>query len=91
MIWVQVSIVSSVGYHLFRVLGGHSSKELLLQCFRGQKFRDKWDHSGDYSNVRNTDASNKNKELYVTQLYFSQSVYVCVSASPSLTLSSLVF
>lgn len=25
-------------------------------CFRGQKFRDKRDHSGDYQHVRNADA-----------------------------------
>lgn len=41
---------------LFRALGRHNSKELLLLVGGGQKFRDKRDHSGDYSPVRITDA-----------------------------------
>lgn len=40
--------------HLFRVLGRRSSEK--NSCFRGQKFTDKMDHSGDYSHVRNADA-----------------------------------
>lgn len=41
---------------LFRALGRHNSKELLLLVGGAQKFRDKRDHSGDYSPVRITDA-----------------------------------
>lgn len=73
-------------------LGSLADTAVENSCFRGQKFMDKRDRSGDYHHVRNTGAQNTNKEHYVAQLYFSHSVHVCVRASVSLTLSSpLVF
>lgn len=54
-------------------------------CHRGQKFRDKRDHSGDYQHVRNTDAQNTNKEHYVALPYFRGGEHVRARESACLS------